>query len=49
METIVCDLSDWDSTRNIFEAIEDIDMLVNNAGICRYSPFLEMSKEDTYR
>ena len=49
MKTIVCDLSDWDKTRTIFERISDIDMLVNNAAIGRVIPFLEISKEDIHR
>ena len=49
METIVCDLSDWDQTRTTFEGISDIDMLVNNAGVDRITSFLDISKEDIDR
>jgi len=42
----VCvDLSDWDSTRKAVEALGQIDLLVNNAGVYREQPFLEVDQE----
>ncbi|KAF0292849.1 L-xylulose reductase [Amphibalanus amphitrite] len=45
VETVTCDLSDWEATREAVEAIEPVDCLVNNAGILILEPFLEATKE----
>ena len=45
METLTVDLSDWDKTRDTFQGIKDIDMLVNNAGIDQAFPFLDVPRE----
>ncbi|KAI4496139.1 hypothetical protein M0802_008006 [Mischocyttarus mexicanus] len=43
----VCvDLNDWNATRKAIEDILPIDLLVNNAGVARLSPFLDATEED---
>jgi len=47
-ENIHCvsvDLADWSATRRAVEDIGPIDLLVNNAGVNKLSPFLEMDEE----
>ncbi|KAF0302854.1 L-xylulose reductase [Amphibalanus amphitrite] len=45
VETVACDLSDWEATRSAVEALGPVDCLVNNAGIMVVEPFLEARKE----
>ena len=33
IETVVCDVCDWNATRRIVEELGDIHLLVNNAGV----------------
>ncbi|XP_072742722.1 L-xylulose reductase [Anoplolepis gracilipes] len=43
----VCvDLLDWDATRKAVQNILPIDLLVNNAGVARLLPFLDITSED---
>lgn len=43
----VCvDLKDWNATRKAVENILPIDLLVNNAGVARLSPFLDATQEE---
>ena len=46
IETHTLDLSDWDATRTLVQSLGPIDLLVNNAGIIKVTPFLEVSKEE---
>lgn len=46
MQTVQCDLADWDATRKVVQSIPDVDLLVNNAGISYIDNFLEVKKED---
>ena len=39
------DIADWAKTREAVKKIGPIDFLVNNAGVLRLSPFLEVTKE----
>jgi 3-oxoacyl-[acyl-carrier protein] reductase len=48
----VVDVSDQEAVKNcvdICEAISPIDVLVNNAGICLVTPFLELTREEWLR
>ncbi|KAL4240025.1 hypothetical protein ACF0H5_000820 [Mactra antiquata] len=44
--TVQCDLSDWDQTREIVGNIDNIDLLVNNAGVAALDKFLDVKKQD---
>ena len=39
IETVCCDMSNWDQTKAAVEAIGPIDLLVNNAAYCEMTPF----------
>lgn len=43
---IQCDLSKVDEIKNLFDSIEDIDVLVNNAGISLIKMINDVSEED---
>ncbi|GAB1609110.1 L-xylulose reductase-like [Argonauta hians] len=43
---VVCDVSDWDRTREVVTSLGPIDLLVNNAGIASLSSFVEATRED---
>ena len=45
VETVACDLTDWEATRAAVEALGPVHCLVNNAGILIFEPFLEARKE----
>jgi len=45
VETLTLDIADWDATRTAVQAISDVDLLVNNAGVNRLAPFLDVTKE----
>ena len=45
VETVACDLTDWEATRAAVEALGPVHCLVNNAGIMKFEPFLEARKE----
>ena len=38
------DLSDWAAARKAVKEIGPVDLLVNNAGVIKMSPFLEMDE-----
>ena len=44
--TRVVDLMNWDETRRIVTEFGDIDLVLNNVGGTRPSPFLDATKED---
>ncbi|XP_043231634.1 L-xylulose reductase-like [Amphibalanus amphitrite] len=46
VETVVCDISDWEQTRAAVQALGDIDCLVNNAAVGPHGPILDLTKED---
>jgi L-xylulose reductase len=46
IKIVQCDLRDWDRTREILQTVGDIDLLVNNAGVSRIGPFLDVKEED---
>ncbi|KAH9512978.1 hypothetical protein Btru_035520 [Bulinus truncatus] len=46
IETHVVDLSNWSSARKTIEALGHFDLLVNNAGVSRIAPFVEVPEED---
>ncbi|XP_052071437.1 L-xylulose reductase-like [Mytilus californianus] len=46
INTYQIDLQNWEKTREIVTHKGPVDFLVNNAGIGRWQPFLEMSKEN---
>ena len=41
VETVACDLTDWEATRAAVEALGPVHCLVNNAGVAHLKPFLE--------
>ncbi|XP_043241456.1 L-xylulose reductase-like [Amphibalanus amphitrite] len=44
VETVTCDLGDWEATRKALEPLEPVDCLVNNAGIVKHAPFMEITE-----
>jgi len=44
--TICVDLLDWESTRKTIAGLKPIHHLINNAGILRAAPFMEISEKD---
>ncbi|KAI0233423.1 L-xylulose reductase [Lamellibrachia satsuma] len=44
IRTVCVDLSDWAAARNAVKEIGPVDLLVNNAGVIKTSPFLEMDE-----
>jgi L-xylulose reductase len=49
IETVTPDLSDWTSTREVVGSLGPFDLLVNNAGVNKLTPFLEQTEEDLDR
>jgi L-xylulose reductase len=45
VNTILCDISDWDFTEKVITNCGRIDLLVNNAAVAHLAPFLEITKE----
>ena len=43
VETVACDLTDWEATRAAVEALGPVHCLVNNAGVFLRQPFLEVT------
>lgn len=46
IKTICVDLQDWNATRKAVQSILPIDLLVNNAGVAKLSPFLNATPEE---
>lgn len=46
IEIIEADISDWNATRNILKSVTPVDFLVNNAGMVKLQPFLEVELND---
>ena len=44
--TLSCDLSNWEETRRIVEAIPPVDYLVNNAAVLLGGNFLNLKQEE---
>ena len=44
VETVACDLTDWEVTRAAVEALGPVHCLVNNAGVANNNPFLEITE-----
>ena len=44
VETVTCDLTDWEATRAAVEALGPVHCLVNNAGFANNKPFLEITE-----
>ena len=45
VETVACDLTDWEATRAAVEALGPVHCLVNNAGVIIRQPFLEVTPD----
>lgn len=45
VEIISVDLSDWKATENALKDIENVDLLVNNAGYAVLEPISEVTEE----
>lgn len=45
VETVCVDLSNWDETKKSVESIDDIDLLVNNAGVGERTVLGEIDEE----
>ena len=46
VETVACDLTDWEATRAAVEALGPVHCLVNNAGVVHITPFLEVTEAE---
>ncbi|KAF0294326.1 L-xylulose reductase [Amphibalanus amphitrite] len=46
VETVACDLSDWEATRKAVEALGPVDCLVNNAGTNTLNKFLDVTPSE---
>ena len=46
INTVVCDLSDWDATRDVLKQLPPIHCLVNNAAMAICTPFLDITPEE---
>ena len=46
IETVVCDLRDWDATRRAVEELGDIHLLVNNAGVLTMEDAVDESPDN---
>jgi len=46
IETVVCDLSDWDGSRQILQSLPPIHCLVNNAAMAICTPFLDIPPQE---
>ena len=46
VETVACDLTDWEATRAAVEALGPVHCLVNNAGVVYPKPFLEVNEAE---
>ena len=46
IHTVQVDLRDWKQTRDEIEKLEAIDLLVNNAGVCKMNDFLTASQDE---
>jgi NADP-dependent 3-hydroxy acid dehydrogenase YdfG len=47
MQTLAGDLNDAGFVDQLADAARDADIFVNNAGVMKYAPFLDLSDEDT--
>jgi len=45
-QTILADIEDFKSIKQVAQKAGDVDLLVNNAGVAKLQPFLELSVED---
>ena len=46
VETVACDLTDWEATRAAVEALGPVHCLVNNAGVSSHKSFLDATETD---
>lgn len=46
IKIICCDLKDWQNTRESLKNLENLDGLINNAGIAIIKPFSELTEND---
>lgn len=46
IETVQCDISDWDKTKETIESIGNVDLLVNNAAIAICEPLAAIKPQD---
>ncbi|KAK2584771.1 hypothetical protein KPH14_007095 [Odynerus spinipes] len=46
IKTVSVDLRDWEATKRAVQNVLPIDLLVNNAGVARLSPFLDATPEE---
>ena len=49
IQTVTQDLADWASTRDTISKLGHFDLLVNNAGIVVFEPFLDVKQESLDR
>ncbi|KAL3890723.1 hypothetical protein ACJMK2_003003 [Sinanodonta woodiana] len=46
ISTVRVNLADWKSTKETIEGLPTVDLLVNNAGLLKLGPMLDMTEED---
>ena len=46
VETVTCDLADWEATRAAVEALGPVNCLINNAAVTNHKPFLDATSAD---
>ena len=46
VETVACDLTDWEATRAAVEALGPVHCLVNNAGVAHINQFLDVTPDE---
>ena len=45
IRAVCLDLVDWQSAQNAVKSLGHIDLLVNNAGVAEYSPFIDVTMD----
>ena len=46
IETVACDVSNWQETRTVVSGLGEIDMIVNNAGVMGWQNILDITEEE---
>jgi len=46
VQTVACDVQNWNETKKLVQSIGPVEHLVNNAGIFSFVPFMQIEEED---